>query len=337
MNGKELQMLKFTTDNKVDIRLARPEDAAQIQEVVYQTWLATYPNEEAGISVDDIEDLNRKRAQTQTPEEREKNLREAPPGQHVLVAVVDEKVVGMCRMIVSEQKNQLKAIYILPEHQGKGIGGKLWYEAQKFIDHNKDTFVEVATYNVGAIGFYEKLGFMDTGRRLSDECFRMKSGAIIPEMEMVKMSQDKLVGYLAMSPHAFDQTPDGWRTLGEHGHEREAIVLIEKYLEAHPDVNERDDQAVWFHLGQMRAMVGDNAGAIVAFEKSKERPSDPLSFLYTEATIAFLRGDIVTLKELVAKYDTEATGDWRMNLPILERLVTALEKGSQNYKQAYGN
>jgi ribosomal protein S18 acetylase RimI-like enzyme len=44
--------------------------------------------------------------------------------------------------------------------------------------------VEVATYNANAIRFYEGLGFVDTGKRMSDPKFTMKSGAIIPEMEM---------------------------------------------------------------------------------------------------------------------------------------------------------
>jgi hypothetical protein len=44
--------------------------------------------------------------------------------------------------------------------------------------------VEVATYNTNAIKFYERLGFVDTGKRISDPKLMMKSGAIIPVMEM---------------------------------------------------------------------------------------------------------------------------------------------------------
>ena len=68
----------------------------------------------------------------------------------------------------------------------KGTGRALWEATQKFFDPHKDTYVDVVDYNKQAIGFYEKLGFRDTGRRKQEERFRMKSGAIFTEMEMVR-------------------------------------------------------------------------------------------------------------------------------------------------------
>ena len=57
--------------------------------------------------------------------------------------------------------------------------------ALDFFDRDKDITVEVATFNKGAIAFYERLGFIDTGRRFAKERFKMPvSGALIPEMEM---------------------------------------------------------------------------------------------------------------------------------------------------------
>ncbi len=88
-------------------------------------------------------------------------------------------------MVRNEDYNQLKTIYVLPEFQGKGIGKMLYEEVVKFSDPEKDTIVHVATYSKQAIEFYKKLGFVDTGKRFSEERFKMKSGAIIPEMEMI--------------------------------------------------------------------------------------------------------------------------------------------------------
>lgn len=82
-------------------------------------------------------------------------------------------------------ENIIITIYLLPEYFGKGIGTKLWKQAQKVFDPNKDIYVEVVTYNKRAIEFYKKLGFVDTGKRLVDERFKMKSGSIFPEMEMM--------------------------------------------------------------------------------------------------------------------------------------------------------
>lgn len=49
----------------------------------------------------------------------------------------------------------------------------------------KGITVEVATYNTNAIEFYKRLGFEDTGKRFSNERLKMKSSAVLPEMEMV--------------------------------------------------------------------------------------------------------------------------------------------------------
>ncbi len=56
--------------------------------------------------------------------------------------------------------------------------------SKKVFDKNKDTVVEVTTYNNKAIEFYKKLGFIDTGRRWSDEKFKTKSGFMTTEMEL---------------------------------------------------------------------------------------------------------------------------------------------------------
>ena len=67
----------------------------------------------------------------------------------------------------------------------------LWASAQKHFDADKDTIVQVVTYNANAIGFYKKLGFQETGKKIMDERFRMKSGAITPETELVIKAEIK--------------------------------------------------------------------------------------------------------------------------------------------------
>ena len=41
---------------EITIAHATPDDVIGIQDVAYHGWLATYPNAERGITVDDIED-----------------------------------------------------------------------------------------------------------------------------------------------------------------------------------------------------------------------------------------------------------------------------------------
>jgi len=174
---------------EIKITEAQAEDAEGMQDVFYYAWLTTYPNEEYGVTRDDVEDHFKDRHDAARLEKRRESIRAPDPHRRILVAKDKSKVVGLCRAAVSDDRNEIDAIYVLPEYQGKGVGTLLWNEAKKFFDPTKDTFVKVVTYNTKAIGFYTKLGFVDTGGRFTDERFRLKSGAIMPEMEMIIRAQ----------------------------------------------------------------------------------------------------------------------------------------------------
>lgn len=159
-------------------------DAEAVVDVFYKTWLASHSNEEAGITFDDIEDRFKERRSEAGIEKSRKRLREQSDNQKTFVVKDGEKVIGVSVVSKDETRNRLITIFVLPEYQGKGVGKMLWNELQEFFDDDKDIFVELAEYNASAIAFYTKLGFQDTGRRFSEESKRMKSGAIIQEMEM---------------------------------------------------------------------------------------------------------------------------------------------------------
>lgn len=165
---------------------AKPEDALGITNVFYKTWLATYPNEEHGVTVEDIEDSYKDEFSEEKIENLKKLIQNVPENKKRFVAKVGDEIVGACTAIKEEDYNHLRTLYVLPEYQGKGIGTKLWYEAEKFFDPNKNTIVQVAEYTKPAIEFYKKLGFVDTGKRIQNESERLKSGTIITDMEMVR-------------------------------------------------------------------------------------------------------------------------------------------------------
>lgn len=175
-------------DLEIDIVPAKEEDMLSMAEVFYKSWLVTYPNEEFGITVDDIEDKFKdaftEEALAKRWEKTEKNK-----NQKTLLAKEGGRVVGLIRITFSPDKNQLQALYLLPQYQGKGIGTKLWEEAKTLLDPAKDIIVQVATYNTNAINFYERLGFVDGGKRFEDEKSRMKSGSNIPQMEMERKAE----------------------------------------------------------------------------------------------------------------------------------------------------
>jgi ribosomal protein S18 acetylase RimI-like enzyme len=167
------------------IREARPEDVRDIQNVYHETWLDTYPSEEVGVIVEDIEENFKNAYSKETLDNIANKIRTLPVTAKFLIAVVNDKVVGLCRISIKEEFNQLNAIYVLPAYQGMGIGLKFWDESMIFFDKNKRIIVQVATYNSRAIKFYEKLGFRDNGKRFTEERHRMPiSKVLIPELEM---------------------------------------------------------------------------------------------------------------------------------------------------------
>lgn len=171
--------------NTIIIRKAEVEDTEAIQDVLKTTWLATYPNEQYGVTRDDILSYYQDKDTPEAFQKRKEQIAHPSPDQQMLVATDGTRIIGICRSLRLPEHNQLKAIYVLPEYHGKGIGKMFWDEAMKFFDPSKDTIVQVAEYNAQAIAFYQKLGFVDTGKRFSDERFKMKSGSVIPEMEMI--------------------------------------------------------------------------------------------------------------------------------------------------------
>ena len=171
--------------NEIKIVIANPEDIRSIKEVNITTWLETYPNAEHGITREDLEDRFKDAFSEEKLREGAEKMSNASKGETVLLAKEGDLVLGYCKIVVSDNENRINSLYILPKYQKRGIGKKLCEEAMKLLDPSKDIYVNVATYNTNAIAFYEKLGFVKTGKEWSDPKFTMRNGAVIPEMEMV--------------------------------------------------------------------------------------------------------------------------------------------------------
>lgn len=170
---------------KILIRRARPNDALSIIHVLHQTWLSTYPNEEMGITKEKIEESFQESLSKENVKKFASKIALKIPDEMRLVALVDGKIIGIATLIKNKQNNELKTIYVLPEFQGKGVGKMLWEEVRKFCDISKETIVNVATFNLNAIEFYKKLGFVDTGKRIEKGNWRVKTSSFkMPTMEM---------------------------------------------------------------------------------------------------------------------------------------------------------
>ncbi len=97
----------------------------------------------------------------------------------------------MCSVRKNADENELQAIYVLPEHQGKGIGKLLWQKAAEFFDEKLPVVLRVADYNESAIAFYRHLGFVEhVGKFHTEDWHDLKNGKKIPVITMVLKSEN---------------------------------------------------------------------------------------------------------------------------------------------------
>lgn len=171
----------------IKIGKAKPEDIYQIRSVQRETWIATYPNEKLGITRADIESrfASDNTAEGRQRMEKRKKMLNSPTSK-TWVAKDGTKIVGYCAAEKSNLGNRIQALYLLPSYHGKGIGTLLIKECLAWLGSDKDIYVEVASYNNSAITFYEKFGFVRSGKEVKNPVAALPSGKTIPETEMVK-------------------------------------------------------------------------------------------------------------------------------------------------------
>ena len=172
------------------IRIARPSpaDARAISDLLYRTWLATYPNADAGITAEDIVHRFETERTEAAMADFARRLAEPSDAPLRLCAWQDDTMVGVCRVFTRPDHLKLQTLYVLPQYQRRGIGRQLWAEAQRLLGDPGKAIVHVAAFNAGAIRFYESLGFVDTGKRWINQEIVFRNGAKFPEMEMVRHS-----------------------------------------------------------------------------------------------------------------------------------------------------
>lgn len=175
----------FNSNKKSIIKIlkATPDDVLGIAEVKRVTWLATYPNKKAGITVNDLKqstfiDLEKIRR-------RQKEIKENK-NRRMWVAKDGKRVVGFCGAMKENGVYEIGAIYLLPDYQGRGIGKILINRAFEWLGITDDIKVSVVSYNKQAINFYKSVGFKKVGNVKKSEWHKLACGKLLPEIEMEK-------------------------------------------------------------------------------------------------------------------------------------------------------
>jgi ribosomal protein S18 acetylase RimI-like enzyme len=146
----------------VRVRRAGVDDAEAIERVRTYTWRATYRGLMPDALLDGLGyDATRRRAL----------MGALPPHQFALVAEIDGAVIGFClggrSRTTDPFRGEVYAIYVLPEHQGRGAGRALLEAGAKELvgRGHSAMIVWVLRENAPSRRFYERMG----GRHVRDE------------------------------------------------------------------------------------------------------------------------------------------------------------------------
>lgn len=133
------------------IRKMVKNDIKNVQDVATKSWNATY---EGIIPIEVQENFLQ---QAYSDEMMEKRLNSSL----LLVAEVGDTIVGFANFspVSKEGKAELSAIYLYPQHQGKGIGTALLQEGIKNLHGIKEVYIDVEKENNVGKNFYHAKGF----------------------------------------------------------------------------------------------------------------------------------------------------------------------------------
>jgi ribosomal protein S18 acetylase RimI-like enzyme len=97
--------------------------------------------------------------------------------------VVDEQVAGFC--LARRDERRVQAINVRPSLHGRGLGSMLLEAALAWLGTDGDIVLNVVSYNDKAIRFYERHGFVRSGRA-GHSAITLPNGLTLPEIEMVR-------------------------------------------------------------------------------------------------------------------------------------------------------
>lgn len=136
------------------VRLATSADLDGIQVVARKTWHVTY----RGLIPEDVQ--QRLIGQWYSLEGLRRSLK--AEGSWLFVAQVGDEVIGFAQFVVRRDGlGQLMRIYVLPKHQGSGIGSALLEQGVRVLKQRGVNELRVIVERDNMIGrrFYEAKGF----------------------------------------------------------------------------------------------------------------------------------------------------------------------------------
>ncbi|MEM9107183.1 MAG: GNAT family N-acetyltransferase [Pseudomonadota bacterium] len=161
------------------VRTASERDLAAINALLVTTWHDTY---DSIYGVDKVNEITEVWHAVPVLQERIEQ-----PNAEFIVADTGEQICAVAFASSEDDDTVLKLhqLYVLPQCQGRGLGGLLLTEIMNCFPDAKRIRLEVEEANLSAVAFYESMGFAETGRTAN--CGRSDSGipALIFERDLL--------------------------------------------------------------------------------------------------------------------------------------------------------
>lgn len=145
------------------IRQATVSDTEAIRRMHAESWLATYPSPENGVTYQWVKNYTDAWMTPQALKESEGYVQRAIDNSTGFYRLAEQagRIVGFVHVSTKDDgSNNFEAIYTHPDTFGTGLGKSLMDLAIDWIGDTVST-LEVATYNARARKFYSKYGFVD--------------------------------------------------------------------------------------------------------------------------------------------------------------------------------
>lgn len=166
------------------VQPTQPDHVLSIREFVGKTWQVIYPNEEAGVTREWIDQRVEASLQPEAIELGKQFIEKNANSTRMISRVaLSEKgeVIGTAHGFIDDATDQyLGSLYVTEEYQGSGVADKLIAEIIAWSNPEEPLLVEVASYNERAKAFYRKWGFIETGRPIEPFV------NVIPQIEMIR-------------------------------------------------------------------------------------------------------------------------------------------------------
>lgn len=144
------------------IRDALPTDAEAITKMHAQSWLDTYPNEEAGVSETWVRERTAAWFSDESLTKKRERIQQALHDDNLMYKVAENEngeIVGMISPFRNEEVQRVGALYIAKPYHGTGLAQKLMDDIIAWADPRRPLELTVAIYNERAKAFYRKYGF----------------------------------------------------------------------------------------------------------------------------------------------------------------------------------